>query len=155
MNCRLQIADLKFKIANLKSQILNHKFIIVPLLLIIMLISGCELSIEKPSQEGKGPMKIEIAVDKEMAPESHKSNTTADGKALETAYAKLPVLGKIFKSSLKGIDYWRANHPYLITGTQKPALLADPSETCLDCHDENTSCNNCHKYVGVNQVSGK
>lgn len=74
---------------------------------------------------------------------------------LETHYSKMPVLGKIFKSGLKGLDYWKANHPYLVTGTANPALLADSEEACLDCHDQSTSCNNCHQYVGVKLIIGE
>lgn len=152
MNWRLHIADLKFKTSNLKSQILNPKFIIVPLLLLTFVAFGCE-PVEKPSREGTGPMAIIIEVDE--APASHTDNTTSEGMMLKTSYSKIPVLGKVFKSGLKGLDYWKAHHPYLVTGTSNPALLADTDETCLDCHDPSTSCNNCHQYVGVKLVTGE
>ncbi len=152
MDCRLQIADLKFKISNHKSQIINPKFIVLPLLLLLLMTLGCQ-KVEKPSKEATGTMKIIIEVDE--APESHTANITADGEIIETSYSKIPVLGKLFKSGLKGLDYWKAYHPDLVTGTDNPALLSDPDETCMDCHDQNTSCNNCHKYVGVKLISGE
>jgi hypothetical protein len=130
----------------------NSKFMVVPLLLLVLVASGCQ-KVEKPSRDGTGPMAIIITVDK--APESHTANTTAEGAILETRYSRIPVLGKIFKSELKGLDYWRANHHYLVTGTTNPALLADPAEECLNCHDQNTSCNNCHQYIGAKLVIGE
>ncbi len=131
------------KIFNFQLSIVNFT-ILTPLLLLALIVFGCQ-KVEKPVRDGTGPMAIIIDVDE--APESH----TAD---IETPYAKIPVLGKMFKSGLKGLDYWKANHPNLITGTDNPALLTDTDETCLDCHDQSTSCNNCHSYVGVKMVSG-
>lgn len=117
--------------------------VIIPLLLLLIAF-GCQ-KVEKPIKNGTGPLAITIEVDE--APESH----TAD---IETPYAKIPILGEMFKSRLKGLDYWKVNHPNLVTGTHNPALLTDTDETCLDCHDRNTSCNNCHSYVGVKMISG-
>ena len=132
-----------------KFEIRSSKFIIIPLLLFILIAFGCQ-RVEKPSRQGTGPMAIVIEVDE--APDSHTANTTAEGEILETRYAKMPVLGKIFKTGLTDLDYWKAHHPYLVTGTTNPALIADPDEACLDCHDQSTSCNNCHNYVGVKLV---
>jgi hypothetical protein len=136
-------------INNSKFQIPNSKIIVIPLLLFTLIAFGCQ-RVEKPSRGGTGPMAIVIEVDE--APDSHIVNTTAEGETLETRYAKMPVLGKIFKTGLEGLDYWKAHHPYLVTGTINPALIADPDEACLDCHDQSTSCNNCHNYVGVKLV---
>ena len=80
------------------------------------------------------------------APESHVDNVTSEGGSLKK--------DSIFKSSLVGLDYWKAFHPTLVTGIHNPALIADPDETCLDCHDQQTSCNNCHGYVGVKLITG-
>jgi hypothetical protein len=137
---------------NAKCKVQNYKFIIIPLLLLSVAVFGCQ-RVEKPSRDGTGPMAIVIEVDE--APESHMANTTAEGEKLETRYAKMPIVGKLFRSSLKGLDYWKAHHPYLLSGTTNPVLLADPDEACLDCHDQNTSCNNCHQYVGVKLVKGE
>ncbi len=131
----------------------SYKLAVIPLLLLLLIVLGCQLSVEKPSREGTGPMAIIIDVDE--SPESHIANTTADGEILETTYSKIPVLGKVFKSGLKGLDYWKANHPNLVTGTDNPALLADSDEACLDCHDHNSTCNNCHRYIGVKLVTGE
>ncbi len=148
MNCRLQIADLKFKIS-------NPKFILLPLLLLALIVFGCQ-KVDKPvrGEEGSSPMAIVIDGD---PPESHTETTTSEGNKLVNPYSKIPVLGSMFKSGLKGLDFWKANHPNLITGTHNPALIVesdDEEELCLDCHDQSTSCNNCHSYVGVKMVSG-
>jgi hypothetical protein len=135
-----------------KLQTPNSKLFIVCLLFIAVFVIGCQ-RVEKPSRDGTGPMAIVIEVDE--APDSHINNLTAEGEKLDTRYAKMPVLGKIFKSNLRGLDYWKAHHPYLVSGTTNPVLLADPDEACLDCHDETTSCNNCHQYVGVKLVKGE
>lgn len=132
-----------------KFVIRNSKFIIILLLLFTLTAFGCQ-KVEKPSREGTGPMAIVIEVDE--APDSHTANTTSEGDILKTRYENMPVLGKVFKTGLKGLDYWKANHPYLVTGTKNPALIADSDEACIDCHDQSTSCNNCHQYVGVKLV---
>ncbi|MBI5058118.1 MAG: hypothetical protein HZB61_16020 [Nitrospirae bacterium] len=137
---------------NSKFKIQNLKFIILPLLMLVLMVIGCQ-KVDKPVRNGTGPMAIVIDVD--QAPESHIANTTADGKPLINPYSTIPVVGQMFKSSLKGLDFWKANHPNLVTGTVKPALLADKDESCLDCHNEQTSCNNCHSYVGVKLVSAQ
>lgn len=132
-------------------QVSNFKFFIL-LLLLLFIIVGCQ-SVEKPvrGEEGSGPMTIVIdgSCAEEDAPEYHCNNS------LETPYAKIPVIGPLFKSKLKGIDYWRANHPLLVTGTHNPALKSDPDETCMTCHSEPAqACNVCHSYVGVKLVTG-
>ncbi|MBI5407822.1 MAG: hypothetical protein HZA14_00485 [Nitrospirae bacterium] len=137
---------------NFKFQISNFKFIAIPLLVLMLMVIGCQ-KVEKPTRDAKGPMAIVIEVDE--APQSHIANTTAEGKALVNPYSSIPVVGQMFKSGLKGLDFWKANHPNLVTGVKKPALLADAEESCLDCHNEQTSCNNCHSYVGVNLVSAE
>lgn len=113
---------------------------------------GCQ-KIDKPSRDTTGPMQIIIEIDE--APESHTTGVTSEGKKLVNPYSQIPVLGSLFRSGLEGLDFWKANHPNLVTGLHNPALKADPDETCLDCHDQNTSCNNCHSYVGVNLISGE
>jgi hypothetical protein len=130
-------------VGNNKLQITNNK-IIIPLLLLMLLAFGCT-KVDKPvrGEEGSGPMAIVIDGD---APESHVDNVTSEGVSLKK--------DSIFKSSLEGLDYWKAFHPTLVTGTHNPALTADPDETCLDCHDQQTSCNNCLGYVGVKLVTG-
>jgi hypothetical protein len=136
-----------------KSKIQNSKFkIFIPLLLLLIVFLGCQ-KVEKPMKGGTGPMAIIIEVDE--APESHTENITAEGEKLVNPYSKIPIIGQIFKTSLTGLDFWKANHPNLVTGTHNPALIADPEETCLDCHDQNTSCNNCHSYVGAKLITGE
>ncbi len=154
MNCRLQITDLKVKTSKLKYQISNHRFILLPLLLLALIAFGCQ-KVEKPVRNGTGPMAI--IIDADEPPESHTETTTSEGNKLVSPYSKIPVLGSMFKSGLKGLDFWKANHPNLVTGTHNPALIVesdDEEELCLDCHDQSTSCNNCHSYVGVKMVSG-
>ncbi len=41
-------------------------------------------------------------------------------------------------------DLWRKNH----------MVGLDNKEECMGCHNPETSCNNCHKYVGVKLVEG-
>ena len=126
-----------------KFQISNFKFI-VPVLMFLLIAVGCT-KIDKPvrGEDESNPSHIVIDGD---APDSHLSSITSEGKTLKES--------SIFESSLEGLEYWKAFHPTLVTGTHNPALIADPDETCLDCHDQNTSCNNCHTYVGVNKVTG-
>ncbi|GBD96728.1 MAG TPA: hypothetical protein ENG83_14670 [Nitrospirae bacterium] len=138
----------KFKIQNSKLKIM------MPLLLLLLVASGCQ-KVDKPVKGGSGPMAI--VIDAEEPPESHTANTTSEGKELVSPYAGIPVVGSIFTSSLKGLDFWKANHPNFVTGTNNPALIVeteDEEELCLDCHDQNTSCNNCHSYVGVGLITG-
>lgn len=128
----------EFKIQYLKFNI------IVPLLLLLLLIaSGCT-KVDKPvrGEEGSSPMAIVIDGD---APDSHIANKTSEGVSLKK--------DSMFKSGLEGLEYWKAFHPTLVTGTQNPMLAADHDEECLMCHDQNTSCNNCHTYVGVKLVT--
>jgi hypothetical protein len=130
----------------------NFKLSVILLLAAGLMMYGCQ-KVEKPLRDGSGPLAIIIEVDE--APESHTDNVTSEGEVLQTPYSRIPVLGTLFKSSLSGLDYWKANHPNLLTGTDNPALIADPDEACLDCHEISTSCNNCHGYVGVKLVSGE
>ena len=117
----------------------------LPLLMLLLMAFGCQ-KVDKPvrGEEGSGPMAIVIAGEPEDAPESHKAGTTSEGASLKA--------DMYTSSSLEGLNYWRAYHPVLVTGTHNPMLKADNDEVCLDCHDQNTSCNNCHTYVGVNLV---
>jgi hypothetical protein len=139
------------QVKNYKLQITNYK-IILPLMLMLLMAFCCQ-KVDKPvrGEEGSGPMAIVIDGD---APESHTENTTSEGKKLVNPYSKIPVIGAVFKSGLIGLDFWKANHPNLVTGTHIPALKDDPEEICLDCHDQSTSCNNCHSYVGVKLITG-
>jgi hypothetical protein len=140
----------------IKDQRSKIKFLFPFLLTMIMiLVNGCQ-KVDKPvrGEEGSGPMAIVIDGD---PPESHSENTTSEGNKLVNPYAQIPILGSLFKSGLTGLDFWKANHPILVTRTDNPALIVeteDEEELCLDCHDQNTSCNNCHSYVGVQLVSG-
>jgi hypothetical protein len=142
----------KLQFTRLAGRQANCKLAVILILASFLIGSGCQ-KVEKPVRDGTGPLAIIIEVDE--APESHIANVTSEGEALKTPYSSIPVLGTLFKSSLSGLDYWKANHPNLITGTDNPALAADPEETCLDCHDISTSCNNCHSYVGVKLVTGE
>ena len=89
-------------------------------------------------------------------------NTGAVGRLCLATGARLHLVGPLGFSlddrQLKraGLDYWKAYHPVLVTGTHNPELIVateDEEEACLDCHDQETSCNNCHSYVGVNLVT--
>ncbi len=140
---------------NYKFQISNFKFTIPLLLLVLITAFGCT-KVDKPvrGEEGSGPMAIVIDGD---PPESHTANTTSEGNKLVNPYSKIPIVGSIFKSSLTGLDFWKANHPNLLTGTHNPQLkdvTEDEEELCLDCHEAKTSCNNCHGYVGVKMITG-
>jgi hypothetical protein len=141
---------------NFKFQIVNFKHIITLSLIAFLMVLGCQ-KVDKPvrGEEGSSPMAIVIDGD---SPESHTENTTSEGNKLINPYSKIPILGMLLKSKLEGLDFWKANHPILVTGTHNPALIVkteDEEELCLDCHDQNTSCNNCHGYVGVKLISGE
>lgn len=46
------------------------------------------------------------------------------------------------------VDFWKQHHMDILA-------RGDYSKhECMLCHDANTSCNNCHEYVGVAKVSG-
>lgn len=139
---------------NIKIQISRFK-LMIPLLMLLLIAFGCQ-KVDKPvrGEEDSGPMAIVIDGD---SPESHTENTTSEGKKLVNPYSKMPVVGSIFKSSLTGLEFWKANHPNLVTGAHNPMLIVeteDEEESCLDCHDQKTSCNNCHGYVGVKLITG-
>jgi len=132
----------------------NSKFTILLLGLFVISAFGCQ-KVDKPvrGEEGTSPMAIVIDGD---APESHINSTTSEGTKLVNPYSKTPIVGKMFSSSLTGLEFWKANHPVLVNGTQDPALIVateDEEELCLDCHDQNTSCNSCHSYVGVQLIT--
>ncbi len=139
-NCRLRIADCRLPV--------------ILLLIAVFSFLGCQ-KVDKPvrGEEGSGPMAIVIEGD---PPDSHTKNITFEGRKLVNPYSKIPVVGSLFKSGLTGLDFWKAHHPVLVTGTHNPGLIVeteDEEELCLDCHDPGTSCNNCHSYVGVQLVS--
>lgn len=132
--------------------------VLIPLLMLFLIVAfGCQ-KVDKPvrGEEESGPMAIVIDGEPEDAPDSHTKNTTSEGNELVNPYAKIPVVGQVFKTSLTGLDFWKAYHPTLLTGTHNPQLVVeteDEEESCLDCHDQSTSCNNCHSYVGVNLIT--
>ena len=137
-----------------KFQISNLKFLLPLLILVLIAASGCT-KVDKPvrGEEGSSPMAIVIDGD---PPESHTNALTSEGNKLVNPYSQVPVVGPLFKSSLEGLEFWKAFHPVLVTGTHDPQLVVateDEEEMCLDCHDRNTSCNNCHGYVGVKLVT--
>ncbi len=120
----------------------------IPLLFLLLIAAGCT-QVDKPvrGEEGSSPMAIVIDGD---APDSHTVNTTSEGKSLRKT--------GLFSSGLEGLEYWKAYHPDLVTGTYNPQLIVkteDEEELCLDCHDQNTSCNNCHGYVGVKLITAE
>jgi hypothetical protein len=134
---------------NDKSQITNYKLMIPLLMLFLVMAYGCQ-KVDKPvrGEEGAGPMAIVIDGDPEDAPESHSKGITSEGTSLKT--------DMFTSSSLEGLEYWKAYHPALVTGTHNPQLVVateDEEELCLDCHDSSTSCNNCHGYVGVKLIT--
>jgi len=47
------------------------------------------------------------------------------------------------------LDWWQANHPTVVNNGDLG------QQDCLYCHNPNKSCNNCHSYVGVKQISGQ
>ena len=129
---------------NYKLRITNYKFIMPVLMLMLIAAFGCT-KIDKPvrGEDDSNPSHIVIDGD---GPDSHIANTNSDGVSLKET--------GLFSSNLEGLEYWKAFHPTLLSGLHNPALKADLDETCLDCHDQSTSCNNCHTYVGVKLVTG-
>ncbi len=130
---------------NIRFQILDFRFIM--LLLLVMLVAvGCA-KVDKPvrGEDESNPSHIVIDGD---APDSHIANTTSEGVALKKA--------AMFETGLSGLEYWKAFHPILVSGTHNPQLVVateDEEELCLDCHEAKTSCNNCHGYVGVKLIT--
>jgi uncharacterized protein YceK len=61
----------------------------------------------------------------------------------------------------KGLDWYRANHGSITTGTVKTAAMVaklfEPKgkkvdiETCSNCHEVDQYCNKCHAFVGAKQ----
>ncbi len=46
------------------------------------------------------------------------------------------------------VDYWKDHHMDILKRGDYN------KHECMLCHDVNTSCNNCHDYVGVAKVEG-
>ena len=142
---------------NINYHISNIKMIIsLSLVIVAALAFGCQ-KVDKPvrGEEGSSPMAIVIDG---TAPDSHTENMTSEGRKLVNPYSKVPVIGPLFKTNLKGLDFWIAYHPDFVTGPHNPGLITDnpdEEENCLDCHDQSTSCNNCHKYVGAKLITGE
>lgn len=44
------------------------------------------------------------------------------------------------------LDWWQTHHMDIVN--RGDLLQSD----CLQCHDPETSCNNCHSYVGANEI---
>jgi hypothetical protein len=44
------------------------------------------------------------------------------------------------------LEWWQTHHPEVVN---RGDLV---QEDCLYCHDPETSCNNCHGYVGVDEI---
>ena len=44
------------------------------------------------------------------------------------------------------LDYWRTHHIDMVNRSDLP------QSDCLYCHDTERSCNNCHVYVGANEI---
>ena len=44
------------------------------------------------------------------------------------------------------LEWWQSHHPDVV---KRGDLL---QFDCLQCHDPETSCNNCHSYVGVAEI---
>ncbi len=130
---------------NYELRITNYGFII-SLLLIMLMVGGCA-KVDKPvrGEDENNPAHIVIDGD---APESHIGNTTSEGVPLKKS--------AMFETGLEGLEYWKAFHPSLVSGTHNPQLVVateDEEEMCLDCHEAKTSCNNCHGYVGVKMIT--
>lgn len=45
------------------------------------------------------------------------------------------------------LDWWQTHHKHMVN--EGDLEKAD----CLHCHDPETSCNNCHSYVGAAQIA--
>jgi len=140
----------------IKYQIPNIRLIMsLSLIIVAALLLGCQ-KVDKPvrGEEGSSPMAIVIDGD---APDSHLESMTSEGRKLVNPYSEIPVIGPLFKTDLTGLDFWKAYHPLFVTGPHNPGLKTDnpdEEENCLDCHDQNTSCNNCHSYVGAKLITG-
>jgi len=60
---------------------------------------------------------------------------------------KLPA-GVLSPEYHQPVEYWKQHHMDILK-------RGDYSkQECMLCHDVNTSCNNCHEYVGVKKVEG-
>lgn len=44
------------------------------------------------------------------------------------------------------LQWWQSHHPDMVNRGD----IAQ--QDCLHCHDPQTSCNNCHSYVGANPI---
>jgi len=44
------------------------------------------------------------------------------------------------------LDYWQTHHTDIVNRGDLP------QSDCLHCHEPERSCNNCHSYVGANQI---
>jgi hypothetical protein len=83
---------------------------------VVLLLTACDLGVEKPEKDGTGPLGITIERTRD-APDYHDP-----------------------------LDWWTANHPHFVTGD------VFSQRECMLCHVPDTSCNNCHEYVGAKLV---
>jgi hypothetical protein len=60
---------------------------------------------------------------------------------------KLPA-GVLSPEYHQPVDYWKQHHMDILKRGDYN------KQECTLCHDVNTSCNNCHEYVGVVKVEG-
>ena len=47
------------------------------------------------------------------------------------------------------LDWWQKHHPNVVNNGDLR------EQDCLYCHNPQTSCNNCHRYVGVKQITSQ
>ena len=78
---------------------------------LVLLLTACDLGVEKPVKDGPGPLAITIERTRE-APDYHNP-----------------------------LDWWTANHPHLVTPpedvfSQRECMLCHvPDESCNNCHE--------------------
>jgi hypothetical protein len=76
---------------------------------LVLVLSGCDMGVEKPVKDGTGPLAVTIARTRE-APDYHNP-----------------------------LDWWTANHPHGISDgvfSQRECMLCHvPQDSCNKCHD--------------------
>ena len=92
-----------------------------------LLLPGCVQDVEKPVQNGSGPLALQLEAEEEdriaAVEDGHHNNKVEQWRKVHMSYVNI--------SNPSGIE-----------------------EQCSDCHDEPSQfCDHCHNYVGVKTIS--
>ncbi len=74
---------------------------------------------------------------------SHVEKPVKDGQGPLAVYIEPRFAAPEYHSPL---DYWQTNHMHIVNRGDIE------KNDCLYCHEPERSCNNCHNYVGIDEI---